>query len=154
MSAQLDEPLLNLRLMAQSDLDEVLALEELVYEHPWSMGIFRDCLRSGYSCWALSLNERIIGYGVMSVVLDECHLLNICVHPEYQGLGLGRKIADRLLKLARQRGADTAFLEVRISNRSALKLYERIGFCEVGLRRGYYPAAKGREDAMVMALPL
>mgnify|MGYP006227808875 CR=1 FL=1 len=155
MSARLRDPLLQLRPMEPADLRQVLAIETQVYEFPWTLGIFQDCLRVGYCCWLAELDKRVIGYGVMSVVIDESHILNLCVHPDWQGQGLGRKLIQRMLKLARQHGAETAFLEVRKSNQAALALYNGLGFVEVGRRRDYYPAAEsGREDAVVMSLEL
>ncbi len=155
MSAQLRDPLLNLRPMREEDLRQVLAIEQVAYPFPWTLGIFQDCLRVGYCCWVVVLDKRVIGYGVMSVVIDESHILNLCIHPEWQGRGLGRKLIQRLLKVARQHGAETAFLEVRESNLAALALYDKLGFMEIGRRRDYYPAADDeREDALVMSLEL
>ena len=90
----------------------------------------------------------------MSVGAGEAHILNVCVHPEYRSRGLGSRLLQRLLTLARKHGADTAFLEVRISNRAALGLYQKLGFNEIGLRRGYYPLEDGKEDAVLLALSL
>ena len=90
----------------------------------------------------------------MSAAVGECHLLNLCVHPDWQGRGLGRRLLLRLFAIGKANNADTAFLEVRASNRRAIALYESEGFCEIGLRRGYYPAGDKREDAIVMARPL
>jgi ribosomal-protein-alanine N-acetyltransferase len=154
MSALLKDPLLGIRPMREEDLATVIAIELQVYEFPWTLGIFRDCLRVGYCCWVITLSERVIGYGVTSVAVEECHLLNVCIHPDWQGQGLGQKLVRRLLNLARQHGAETAFLEVRQSNDSACALYRRLGFVEVGRRRDYYPTQGGREDALVLSLML
>ena len=154
MSAILRDPLLRMRPMQEADLDAVIEVEKLAYPFPWTKGIFRDCLRVGYCCWVYALDERVLGYGVMSVVVGEAHILNACIHPEFQGQGLGRRLLQRLLTLARQHRADTAFLEVRASNRAALHLYQDLGFNEIGLRRAYYPGKTGREDAVVLALSL
>ncbi len=154
MSAVLKDPLLRLRPMVEDDLEAVMAVEEAGYSHPWTLGIFRDCLQVGYCCWVYQLDEHIIGHGVMSVAAGECHILNVCVHPRWQGQGLGRRILQRLLNIGRQHHADTAFLEVRTSNRAAIDLYLSSGFNEVGLRKGYYPGAHGREDALVFARDL
>ncbi|MCU7945890.1 MAG: ribosomal protein S18-alanine N-acetyltransferase [Candidatus Thiodiazotropha sp. (ex Cardiolucina cf. quadrata)] len=155
MSAQLLDPLLGIRPMLNEDLSHVMAMEERVYHFPWTLGIFQDCLRVGYCCWVVTLDQQVIGYGVMSVVIDESHILNICIHPKWQGQGLGYKLTQRLLKIARQHGAETVFLEVRASNQIAFKLYEKIGFVKIGQRRNYYPAAdRKREDALVMALEI
>jgi ribosomal-protein-alanine N-acetyltransferase len=155
VSAQLLDPLFIIRPMQVEDLPQVMAIEETVYSHPWTLGIFQDCLRVGYCCWVLNLDARVIGYGVMSVVVDESHILNICVDPKWQGKGLGMKLLSRLLKIAHQHGAETAFLEVRVGNKVAIGLYEKLGFIEVGQRRGYYPERnQTREDAIVMSLEL
>ncbi|MEW8205339.1 MAG: ribosomal protein S18-alanine N-acetyltransferase, partial [Candidatus Thiodiazotropha taylori] len=133
MSALVTDPLLGMRPMREEDLAQVFALEIEVYPFPWTEGIFNDCLRVGYSCWVLTMDDLVIGYGVMSVVIDEAHILNICISPEWQRRGLGEKLLRRLIKVAAQHGAETVFLEVRVSNRAALQLYEKIGFVEVGM---------------------
>jgi ribosomal-protein-alanine N-acetyltransferase len=143
-----------MRPMTDDDVEAVMQVEEAAYPHPWTSGIFRDCLRVGYCCWVCEHAEEIIGYAVMSVAVGECHVLNICVHPRWQGQGLGRKLLTRLLNIGRQHHADTAFLEVRVSNKPAIGLYLSDGFNEVGLRRAYYPAQNGREDALVFAKSL
>ena len=145
---------LTFRPMVDEDLPRVMVVEEASYSHPWSQLIFQDCLRAGYHCWVLQVGTELVGHGVMSLAAGECQVLNLCVHPDWQGHHLGRRLLRRLLAIARQRGGDTAFLEVRRSNRAAIHLYQTEGFCETGLRRGYYPAAQGREDAILMAKPL
>jgi ribosomal-protein-alanine N-acetyltransferase len=152
VSTQLQDPLLDLRLMQAEDLEQVLQIEQRVYPFPWTLGILRDCLKVGYCCWVVTVDQQIVGYGVMSVVVDECHLLNICIDPGWQRLGLGRRLVERLLQLGRQHGAEAAYLEVRESNRPARRLYRQIGFVEVGQRRDYYPAIGGREDALLLTL--
>lgn len=155
MSALLNDPLVNLRPMREEDLSQVIAIEEAVYPFPWTLGIFQDCLRVGYCCWVVTLADRVLGYGVLSVVLDECHILNLCIHPDQQRRGLGARLIQRLLNTAREHGAETAFLEVRVSNLAAFKLYEGLGFEEIGRRKDYYPALQDkREDALVMSLDL
>lgn len=155
MSATLQDPLLRVRPMQQDDLTQVLAIEEAVYPFPWTLGIFQDCLRVGYCCWLMELDEAVIGYGVVSVVIDESHILNLCIHPDWQGRGLGSKLIQMLLKVSRRHGAETAFLEVRESNLAALALYQQLGFTEIGRRRDYYPLPEQRrEDALVMSLAL
>jgi ribosomal-protein-alanine N-acetyltransferase len=152
VSTQLQDPLLDLRLMQAEGLEQVLQIEQRVYPFPWTLGILRDCLKVGYCCWVVTVDQQIVGYGVMSVVVDECHLLNICIDPGWQRLGLGRRLVERLLQLGRQHGAEAAYLEVRESNRPARRLYRQIGFVEVGQRRDYYPAIGGREDALLLTL--
>lgn len=154
MNAVALEPGSSLRPMRLPDIEPVLVCERAAYEFPWSGDIFRDCLRVGYNCWVVELGDRVVGHGIMSVGAGECHVLNLCVHPRWQGMGLGRRLLRRLLALAQAKGADTAFLEVRVSNRLARALYASEGFCEIGERRGYYPARNGREDAVVLARAL
>ena len=154
MSAVLQDPLLEFRPMTDDDLGAILEIELIAYSHPWSEGIFQDCLRVGYCCWVLTNGMEIIAYGVMSVAAGECHLLNLCVKPDLQNHGYGALMLDYLLELARKHNADTAFLEVRPSNEFAIKLYQRAGFDEVGIRRDYYPAEFGRENAIILARSL
>jgi [ribosomal protein S18]-alanine N-acetyltransferase len=155
VSALLRDPLLRLRPMQAADLPQVIDIEEAVHPFPWTLGIFQDCLQVGYCCWVLSLQSKVIGYGVISVVLDESHILNLSIQPQWQRRGLGAKLMQCLLRIAREHGAGTAFLEVRASNHAAFKLYEGLGFVEIGRRRNYYPAANAtREDALIMSLGL
>ncbi|MCB1761308.1 MAG: ribosomal protein S18-alanine N-acetyltransferase [Gammaproteobacteria bacterium] len=150
----LKDPQLRLLPMQQDDLAEVVGLELRCYPFPWSEGIFRDCLDVGYNCWIYRQRQRLVGYGVMSVAAGEAHILNICIDPDLRGRGLARRMLERLLNLARQHRADSVFLEVRASNTAAQRLYTGLGFNEIGLRRGYYPAQNGREDAILLALSL
>jgi ribosomal-protein-alanine N-acetyltransferase len=146
--------LLRLRPMTDSDLEAVMAVEQMAYPYPWTDSIFRDCLRVGYCCWVCELRRDIIGYAVMSVAVGECHLLNLCIHPHWQGHGLGRKLLLRMLNIGQRHHADTAFLEVRASNHPAIELYLSAGFNEINRRKAYYPADHGREDALVLAKSL
>ena len=143
-----------LRPMLDDDIAIVIALEDRIYPHGWTEGIFRDCLRVHYSCWLLEQGAEIIGYGIMSVAAGEAHILNLAIAPESQGKGHGREMLMHLLETGKRLGAQDAFLEVRSSNRIAVRLYDTIGFHQVGLRSDYYPAEKGREDAVIMAREL
>jgi len=154
MSAASDRAVPTIRPMLDSDVEQVMAIEEAVYSHGWSEGIFRDCLRVQYSCWVMLLGGELIGYAIMSVAVGEAHILNVAIAREQQGQGHGRSFMRYLLESARRHGADTAFLEVRPSNKAALHLYDTLGFNQVGLRRDYYPAANGKEDAIIMACSL
>ncbi len=140
--------------MQEQDLDGVMAVERAAYPFPWTPQIFRDCLYCGYPCWVAESETEIIGHGVMSIGGGECQILNLCVHPDHRRQGLGRRMLRHLLDLGRNAGAASAFLEVRVSNRSALALYRGEGFNEVGRRPRYYPAAQGREDGLVLAREL
>jgi len=140
--------------MQTGDLDAVLDIERRCYEFPWTEGIFRDCIRVGYSCWVMHSEDTLIGYGLMSCGAGEAHILNLCIEPGLQRCGHGRAMLRHLLERAARYGADTIMLEVRPSNRAALEMYERAGFNRVGCRQDYYPARGGREDALVLALAL
>lgn len=144
----------SLRPMREDDLVAVQAVEERAYEFPWTLGIFRDCLRADYPAWVLEEGGVIIGYVLMSVAAGEAHILNVCVAPEHQGRGLGRKLVRAIMHVARGRGAQRVFLEVRPSNVGAIALYHDEGFNEIGRRPRYYPARDGREDAIVMAMEI
>ncbi|MEY2701045.1 MAG: ribosomal-protein-alanine acetyltransferase [Pseudomonadota bacterium] len=142
---------LTLRDMRLDDVRPVHALECRVYAFPWEAEAFRDCLFMKYPCWVGEYKGSICAYGILSIAAGEAHLLNICLAPEIQGKGLGRVLLEHLAHEARTRGADVLFLEVRSSNFRAIALYQSSGFNEIGSRKGYYPAAGGREDAIVMA---
>jgi ribosomal-protein-alanine N-acetyltransferase len=146
--------LFRLRPMQEQDLKTVMAVERAAYEFPWTTGIFRDCLRVGYDCRVIEIPQDTVGHGVMSVSAGECHLLNICVHPQYQRRGLGKQLVEHLLELARRKKAHTALLEVRRSHKIAYQLYTHLGFNEIGVRRNYYPTQEGREDALILAREL
>ncbi|MDF3021817.1 MAG: ribosomal-protein-alanine N-acetyltransferase [Steroidobacteraceae bacterium] len=143
-------PEVHIRPMMEIDLVDVAAIEQGSYAFPWSENIFRDCLRVGYTCRALDLSGQIIGYGVMSLGAGEAHVLNVCVREEYRSLGFGRRLLEHLLERAQTSGVSEAFLEVRPSNLAAIRLYQRLGFEQIGIRRGYYQAPDGREDAIVL----
>ncbi|MDN6858698.1 ribosomal protein S18-alanine N-acetyltransferase [Pseudomonas sp. CAN2814] len=141
------------RLMTEADLDAVLKIEYAAFSHPWTRGTFTDGLKS-YECWVMFEGSQQVGHGVIQLILDEAHLLNITVKPESQGRGLGLALLEHLMKRAHEKGGVECFLEVRASNGPAYRLYERYGFNEIGRRRDYYPAVGGREDALVMACTL
>lgn len=140
-----------LRSMGPGDIARVLSVEQASYDFPWSERTFRDCLRAGYTCRIAEGSDGILGYGIMSIGASECHVLNLCVHPGYRNLGLGRELLEHLMDIGRRFEASMAFLEVRVSNDVAYRLYTNMGFNEIGTRRGYYPASEGREDAIVLA---
>ena len=154
MVAQPNPQPVALRPMRIDDLAQVAEIEMAAYEFPWTRGVLRDCLTAGYDAWVLASGSRILGYGILSVAAQEAHLLNLCVAPSEQGQGYGRRLLRRMLDLARWHDAQRVFLEVRPSNRRAIELYDQAGFNEIGRRRGYHPAARAREDAIVMALEL
>lgn len=141
--------------LTEARLDEIIAIEEQAYEHPWTRGNFVDSLRSGYQAQLLGANGVVIGYFVAMMGVDEVHLLNITVAPGFQGQGWGRVLLDALALWARGQGAQWLWLEVRASNWRAQRIYEHHGYRRVGERKGYYPAKRGkRENAIVMSLKL
>ena len=147
-------PRLSMRRMLETDVGDVVAAERMAYAFPWSEGIFRDCLRAGYICRVAELDHLFVGYGILSVGAEEAHVLNVCVHPDFRFRGLGRHLMLHLIDLARSAGARDVFLEVRPSNPVAVRLYQSLGMQQIGVRRGYYQAEQGREDAIVMRLSL
>lgn len=132
-----------------------MAIEAQAYSHPWSRGNFMDSLAAGYVTeLRCDDDDQVVGYWVAMPGVDELHLLNITVAPGHQRAGHGRGLLHRVIDCARARGDESLWLEVRPSNLPARALYLAEGFAEVGRRRGYYPADRGREDALVMRLPL
>ena len=144
----------SLRPMQMDDLDTIMLIEPTIYTHPWTRGNFSDSLNSGYSAWVLEADQKIIGYALLMMVLDEAHLLNLSVAKSHQKQGLGRYLLEHMLQIAQNHKAANMFLEVRPSNISAIALYENMGFCEMAVRRNYYPAHDGREDAVLMGLAI
>lgn len=162
MSAQFDQLQANSALQASlqfrpmqlTDLDVIMQIEPTIYSHPWTRGNFSDSINSGYSAWLLMQEKTMIGYALMMLVLDEAHLLNLSIAKNYQKLGFGKILLNKMCEIAKQHKAANMFLEVRASNIAAIKLYENVGFNEMSIRRNYYPAHGGREDAVLMGLAL
>ncbi|MEE4362196.1 MAG: ribosomal protein S18-alanine N-acetyltransferase [Pseudomonadales bacterium] len=140
--------------MRREDLNAVVRNELRSYAFPWSPGNFADCLAAGDECWVAMHEQDIVGHGVLTFGAGEAHLLNLCITRASQGQGWGRALLAWMLTRARLRQADVVFLEARYSNTVAKKLYQSVGFRQIGIRRGYYPASRGREDARIMALDL
>lgn len=155
MSAVLKSQEAGFESLTEARLDDVLRIEMQAYAHPWSRGNFTDSIKSGYQAQMLVADGTILGYFVAMKGVDEVHLLNITVAPAFQGQGWGRTMLDALSVWARGQGAEWLWLEVRVSNHRAARIYEHHGFRRVGERKNYYPAAGGqREDAVVMSLKL
>lgn len=154
MNAVLKPLEMDFRPMRETDLEELVRIERAAYPYPWSLGNFRDCLDAGYSCWVGQIEGRLAGYWLMMRVLDEGHILNCCIAPQWQGRGFGKQLMAHLLAVARDHHAQTLFLEVRLSNTLAQRLYEGLGFETIAQRRDYYPTDDGREDALIMRLAL
>ena len=148
---------MNIRKMKDTDIAAVSRIEKLTHIQPWSENVLTDCYHSDYLCLVAEENDyekELKGYIILSQVLDEAHLLNLCVSLKYQGFGLGRELTARGIKEVVKRGARKMFLEVRRSNMRAIRLYESFGFSEIGIRTNYYQGSSLSEDAVVMALVL
>jgi len=143
-----------IRPMRESDLKTVAAIEARSYRFPWSLRLLRSCLRAGYYCCVMENDRGICGYGLLTHAAGEAHVLNVCVAPEFQGKGLGRKLMTHLIHFCRYCGDEKVFLEVRESNQVAQNLYARLGFQTIGRRKGYYRDGDHTENAVVMSLGL
>jgi ribosomal-protein-alanine N-acetyltransferase len=158
MSAAPDDraqrPELLFRPMLLTDTQGVIAVERAAYDFPWTEGIFRDCIRVGYVCRVVEVEGQVAGYGVMTLGAGEAHILNVCIRTDLRRHGIGRRLLERLLEHARAQGAHDVFLEVRPSNPAAIRVYVAMGFQKIGVRRAYYQAFAGREDALVYRLQL
>jgi len=154
MSAVVQTPGLWIRPMMACDLEQVMHIELAMYPFPWTRRIFEDCLRVGYRCHVGEIEGNLAGYGVMSSGAGEAHVLNLCVAEKFQRRGLAREILSLLLDEADKLEVRDVFLEARPSNIGAITLYEQMGFNQVGLRKDYYPAVDGREDAIIFAASL
>jgi len=154
MIAPMAEPPASIRLMTHEDMGLVSDIERRSYEYPWSHGVFRDCLLAGYQCIVLDRDERVAGYGILSIAAGEAHILNLCVDPLYRSHGYGERLLDEILFRARAASVREIFLEVRPSNQTALALYRKKGFHQVSNRPAYYQAQSGREDAAVLVKKL
>ncbi len=146
-----DEDAIQFRPMELNDLSEVMRIETLAHLFPWSERVMQDCLHAGYTCSVIELRQLVVGFSLLSFAADEAHLLNICIDPMFQRQGLGRQLMENVMRQSRERKVKRIFLEVRISNQSALQLYQSMGFRQIGVRRDYYPAEKGKEDALVLS---
>lgn len=149
---------LSFRRVRENDLEAIAAIERRVYEFPWTVGNFRDAMLSGYrfwGCWrAAPDGDQLIAYAILMLAVDEAHLLNIAVDDRFQGQGIGRRLLSFLIDDARAKECVMLFLEVRPSNEIAQALYRDVGFTQHGLRKAYYPAREGREDALFLGLEL
>ena len=144
----------SVRPMTEADLSTIAALDAECYPFPWTRGNFADAMHAGYRCCVYMANDEPIGYAVMMRAVEEAHLLNITIAPVWQGQGWGRALMQYLIERARQDQAESLWLEVRPSNHVARRLYDHLGFDYVAVRKNYYPAVNGSEDAVIMRLEL
>lgn len=143
-----------IRVFSDTDLADLLAIEQLTQPFPWSEDIFVRCWKVGYLGWVAEIEGKVVAFVLMSIQVGEGHILNLCVHPDYQRRGIGGQLVDHALNIAKEKGAGMGFLEVRRSNISAIALYHKLGFVQISDRKNYYPAQDGREDALVFAKDL
>ncbi|MEL0082399.1 MAG: ribosomal protein S18-alanine N-acetyltransferase [Gammaproteobacteria bacterium] len=137
--------------MLVQHLPDVCEIEDRAYPYPWSQRVFADCLNAGYSCHLLWKGDQLVGYCLVAIAAGEAHLLNICIDPREQGRGHASRFLEIILRITAQLNAQTVYLEVRPSNRAALALYKKFDFDRIGLRKNYYRAETGREDAVVLS---
>jgi [ribosomal protein S18]-alanine N-acetyltransferase len=143
-----------LRPMRRGDLDAVLAIEQRAFPQPWSRGFFEKELAAPQARCTVAVRDddaALVGYTVVWRVLDEVHLLNVAVHDGHRGAAVGRRLLDHVLADGRATGARVVYLEVRAGNVPARRLYRRLGFRDLGVRRAYYGPG---QDAIVMELRL
>ena len=136
------------------DVDRIYAIEKLAYPFPWTREIFEDCFRVGYDCFGLKIGRDLSGYTIFSHAAGESHLLNLCIHPDWQHRGFGSLLLEYAINCVAKFDSEALFLEVRESNPRAATLYQNRGFKIIGRRRSYYEAGSGREDAIVMRLEI
>lgn len=149
-----DRDLIAYRPMRTSDFKAILAIEDQVYHFPWTARTFHDCMKIGYLCWVCERVDEVVGYGILSIGAGEAHVMNICVNPKFQNQGLGRRMMHKLIEVALENRCKNILLEVRPSNPQAIHLYVSMGFSEIGIRKNYYPAKVGREDALMFSIDL
>jgi ribosomal-protein-alanine N-acetyltransferase len=140
-----------IRTLYKSDLDEILPIEQAVHVLPWTEETFKLCFNAGYIGWVIEVDHKIIGFIMVSLSADECHVLNLCVARSHQRQSFGRTLLLKALEHAQHLGISIAYLEVRRSNQAAIALYKKLQFLFIGERKNYYPVVSGYEDALIFA---
>lgn len=140
--------------MVLADIVHVFAIEQQCYDFPWSKNLFEQAIKSTKYCVVALCDNQIVGFGIVSHVVGEAELLNICIDPKHQGKGFAKVLLNHLIEQATEKENHEMYLEVRVSNPSAIHIYEQAGFNEIGRRKNYYPTKAGKEDAILMALSL
>lgn len=135
-------------------VSDLLLIEERCHLTPWNREVFERCFKMGYVTITVALATKMVGFLVYSLIANECHILNLCIHPSFQRQGCGLALLNYVLDEVQARGGQIAFLEVRSSNTGAIALYDSVGFIKIGERKGYYICTNGREDAWVFAKDL
>ncbi len=141
-----------IREMRFEDLGQIILIEHEIFIFPWTWGNFSDSIKVGYCCRVLTQKDTdsLMGYGVMMMGVDEAHLLTLGIGHAFQKQGWGARLLNYFIELAENQGAKHILLDVRASNTHAASLYRRLGFEQIAVRKGYYPAMCGKEDALVM----
>lgn len=141
--------------MTLADVPAIASIEATATAFPWTAKLFEDCIRAGHQCLIYDTDSsNNVAYTIVQQILDETHLLNICVAPLYQRQGYGRYMVKNVMEHSKTQKSVIILLEVRESNQRAQSLYQQLGFNEMSVRANYYPAKKGREDGILMALML
>lgn len=135
----------------EDSMSKILDIERQ-NEFPWTEGMLRDCFNADYEIYGITINQQFIAYAIMRFVSDEAEILNIAVDKNFRQQGYGRMLLQYLSDLSKQKNIQKIFLEVRISNIAAIYLYETLGFKKIAVRKNYYAAGKGREDAVIYKL--
>lgn len=136
----------------EKDFEQLFNIEQAAHLVPWSMGTLKNNMGERYLNLKIECNDQIVGFAICQTVLDEATLFNIAIHPNYQGQKLGFTLLNALIEQLRNKGILTLWLEVRESNQNAIRLYEKLNFNEVDIRKNYYPTPDGkRENAVIMA---
>ena len=140
---------IEIRPLGLSDLNSIDSIERRAYRTPWSRSMFASELAKASSiCLGAWEGERLVGYVVNSRYVDAWHVMNVAVDPDFQRRGIATRLLERLFELTRDDQRRGYTLEVRVSNRDAIGLYENLGFVRQGIRRAYY--TDNREDALIM----
>ncbi len=144
-----------LRTATEQDIPRLVEIEGLTQIAPWSIDVFQQCFLQRHHCVVVEENALMIGFIMISSALTgENHILNLCVDPDYQRKGYGKMLLDYAISQAKLNNVDIIYLEVRRSNNTAIRLYDKSGFVQIGERKNYYPSPGGREDALIMAMDL
>jgi len=146
--------MLTFREMTLADIPYVRAIEREGYDFPWSDSLFEQAVKSTKYCVVALEHETIVGYAILSYVVGEAELINICIAPSAQGKGYAKALLEHVIDHATQKDNQDMYLEVRVTNAPAIHIYEQAGFNEIGRRKNYYATKAGKEDAILMALPL
>lgn len=138
--------------ITELDFDTLFEIEQAAHLVPWSMGTLKNNTGERYLNLKLAIEQRTVGFAICQTVLDEATLFNLAIHPDFQGKKLGQSLLEELMLQLQKKGIMTLWLEVRESNQNAIKLYEKLNFNEVDIRKNYYPTPDGkRENAIIMA---